>query len=673
MLYITLFLSLLSASLIYNASYIFGIFFAILSLFFLFKEKNKKFIALFIIAFSTFFIFLFLKDLLFINSEYYLILERKSSYVICFNGLDSFYLKVDKESAFDTFDIIKVEKYTIKSIDFTVLESGFDFNQYLFSKDVDHQIEASKITSVFNFPLSFFILKENFLNGFENEIIRNFVSGFLFSSLDYSLEETYLIKDLQIITLFSLSGIYLNFILYGLKKIFFLKFSEKTSYILSFIVVFPFLFINISRFTTIKVIVFYIFNFINRIYLDRKFSRLEAIAIVGSFFIVLSNRIIFQAGFYMSFLIYTFLGLSGSKFNDLGYFEKKIALQLLLVFIVLPFNISFNNSFNIISFVFMMIFMLLSKVIFVFAILTFLFLPNFIIEEILKVVYRIIYACDSLKINIHIPEFNHLLYIIYFILLVLFLYLYEVNFKRKYHKVGFILSAILLIYTIPIDNYMSTQISFINIGQGDSTLIRVKNKAYLIDTGGLTYTDVALNNLIPYLKKNRIYSLEGVFITHDDYDHSGALTSLTNNFEVKNVYTQNNFDSFKDENLPLINLNNYVDLWGDDENEKSLVLYLDIYDKTFLFMGDASTNIEKRIILDYPSLDVDYLKVSHHGSKTASSLDFLKKITPEEAIISVGKNNWYNHPNDEVLANLKRVNAKIRRTDLEGTITYKFY
>lgn len=87
-------------------------------------------------------------------------------------------------------------------------------------------------------------------------------------------------------------------------------------------------------------------------------------------------------------------------------------------------------------------------------------------------------------------------------------------------------------------------------------------------------------------------------------------------------------------------------------------------------MGDASIEIEKKIMRNNPSLDCDILKVGHHGSETSSSLEFLKQITPSEAIISVGKNNYYGHPSGKVIKNLKAVNAVIRRTDQEGTIVY---
>lgn len=673
MIFLTIFLSLLSASLIYNQSFIYGLFFLIINIFLLIKENNKKLCVISFISFALFILLLLIKSYLIdVNLNYYVVIERKESYAIIFNGFKSFYLDLEKNSTLDSFDIIKISSSSLKELNFTLLESGFDFKSYLFSKSVDYQINYEKIEEVFNFPLSFYFLKKNFLDTIKDPLYQNFLSGFLFSSLNYDLKETFLIKDLQIITLFSQTGIYLNFVLYGLKKIFELKIDEKKASILSFLIFLPFLFINITRFTTIKIISFYIFNFINKNYLNKKFNRLEIISILGSVFLFLSSRIIYQAGFYISFLIYFYLYLTSSKFYELKTIEKKIATQILLTLIVVPFNISFNNSFNILSIIFMMILLPFSKVMFVISLLTFLFLPPVIIEWLINVAYRIIYALDSLKINIFLPSFNEIIMIIYFLLLTLFLYFYEVNYKKRYQQICFIFLFLMALYITPIENCLTYEVSFINVGQGDSTLIRDRNKTYLIDTGGLTYTDLATNNLIPFFKKNRIYSIDAVILTHYDFDHYGALESLKENFSIKDIYDYNNFNEFKNKyELKIENLNNYIETWT-DENNRSLVLHLDLNNKYFLFMGDASKDIEKNIIEDYKNLKVDYLKVSHHGSSSATSLDFLKSISPKEAIISVGKNNFYGHPNKEVLKNLEICNIKIRRTDLEGTITYKF-
>ena len=107
----------------------------------------------------------------------------------------------------------------------------------------------------------------------------------------------------------------------------------------------------------------------------------------------------------------------------------------------------------------------------------------------------------------------------------------------------------------------------------------------------------------------------------------------------------------------------------DNENDNSNVIYTEISNYKFMFMGDASVNTEKEILKEYNLIDIDVLKVGHHGSRTSSSKEFINEINPKYSIISVGKNNRYGHPNKEVLDNLNE--SKIYRTDQDGSIMFK--
>ena len=107
----------------------------------------------------------------------------------------------------------------------------------------------------------------------------------------------------------------------------------------------------------------------------------------------------------------------------------------------------------------------------------------------------------------------------------------------------------------------------------------------------------------------------------------------------------------------------------DNENHNSLVLYFEILNKKILLMGDAGVNVEKNILEEYNIKNIDILKVGHHGSKTSSNQCFIDKINPKYSIISVGWNNRYNHPNEEVIKRLE--NSKLYRTDKDGTIEIK--
>ena len=116
--------------------------------------------------------------------------------------------------------------------------------------------------------------------------------------------------------------------------------------------------------------------------------------------------------------------------------------------------------------------------------------------------------------------------------------------------------------------------------------------------------------------------------------------------------------------LYFLNNGNY-----DNENDNSSVIYAELNNHKFLFMGDAGTYVEEDLLKKYNLQDIDVLKVGHHGSKTSSSKEFIDDINPKYSVISVGKNNRYGHPNDSVLDNLE--DSNIYRTDQEGSIMFK--
>ena len=107
----------------------------------------------------------------------------------------------------------------------------------------------------------------------------------------------------------------------------------------------------------------------------------------------------------------------------------------------------------------------------------------------------------------------------------------------------------------------------------------------------------------------------------------------------------------------------------DNENDNSSVIYTELNNHKFLFMGDAGMKVEKDLIEKYNLQDIDVLKVGHHGSRTSSSKEFINEISPKYSVISVGKNNRYGHPNKEVLDNLN--DSKVYRIDQDGSIMFK--
>ena len=169
----------------------------------------------------------------------------------------------------------------------------------------------------------------------------------------------------------------------------------------------------------------------------------------------------------------------------------------------------------------------------------------------------------------------------------------------------------------------------------------------------------------------------------------GEAINLVNNFKVEKViFNCGNFNTLETELIKLLkikkikyyscikelNIDNSKLYFlqtkeYDNENDNSNVIYTELDGYKFMFMGDASSTTEKEIMSIYNLPDIDVLKVGHHGSRTSSSIEFINEINPKYSIISVGKNNRYDHPNKETLDNLK--DSKIYRTDQNGSIMFK--
>ncbi len=230
------------------------------------------------------------------------------------------------------------------------------------------------------------------------------------------------------------------------------------------------------------------------------------------------------------------------------------------------------------------------------------------------------------------------------------------------------------------------KIYYINVGQGDSILLRNKRTNILIDTGT---SNIRNNDKFLYLNSVGVKRIKYLILSHGDHDHCGEAINLVNNYKVEHViFNCGPYNDLENELIKALDKKKipyyscikelYIDnnkLYFlqtniyDNENDNSNVIYTELNGYKFLFMGDASITTEEEIMKNYNLLDIDVLKVGHHGSKTSSSNSFINEINPKYSIISVGKNNRYGHPNKEVLENLE--NSKIYRTDQDGSIMFK--
>ena len=265
----------------------------------------------------------------------------------------------------------------------------------------------------------------------------------------------------------------------------------------------------------------------------------------------------------------------------------------------------------------------------------------------------------------------------------------------------------------------SLRVHFLDVGQGDCTFIELPNgENIMIDTGPVS----SIKNVVRYLKVLGVeekHSIDYLILTHTDSDHIGNAKEVISKYNVKNIFipkvysnyeVKNNLDYYDYnivdtylwnqtvesiyKNIEINNINysfkdvvieseefNFslifytpLDNNFSDSNDYSPVIILNSNDVKYMFVGDISSKTEKNFLDYYSELvslnyfDVDVLKISHHGSKNSTTEDFLMAVKPEVAIISCGKSNSYNHPNNDTINRLANVNCKIYRTDITSSI-----
>lgn len=282
----------------------------------------------------------------------------------------------------------------------------------------------------------------------------------------------------------------------------------------------------------------------------------------------------------------------------------------------------------------------------------------------------------------------------------------------KQNKFIFLISAQLFLLGIvsytEFNKMYDLSITFINVKQGDSTLIETPEKKNILIDCGSAYNftkndkEIKFNAsekyIIPYLRHNGITTIDKLIITHPDLDHIGGCELLLDNFNVLEVWDSgqkddseqyNNLlkkitekeiplkvvnynDSYqeKDLNLRVINKIEPDNLDIDSyNNNNAIALRLDYDNNSFLFMSDLEKESEFKLLDE--NINTQVLKVGHHGSLTSSTDDFLLMSRPQYSVISAGKNNRYRHPRKEIIERLEYIGSKIYRTDQDGGIIFK--
>lgn len=235
-------------------------------------------------------------------------------------------------------------------------------------------------------------------------------------------------------------------------------------------------------------------------------------------------------------------------------------------------------------------------------------------------------------------------------------------------------------------------VEFIDVGQGDSTLVHLPDgKTLLIDAGERKEGERVMDRL----KEQGITRLDYVIGTHPHTDHIGGLQAIIENFDIGAIYMPKKLHTTKTferllEAIDQKGLKVHAASAGvtvleepglfatfvapsnadyEELNDYSAVLRLTFGTTSFLFTGDAEAQSEHEMLAGGHSLSADVLKVGHHGSTTSNTAAFLKAVSPTHAVISCGADNDYGHPHQQIVKRLTALGATLWRTDEQGTIT----
>lgn len=552
----------------------------------------------------------------------------------------------------------------------------FDYNMYLKSQGIDAVIYVDSLDVVgyhfviqqIPYRISLYI-KRNFSTE-SSAFLHMFILG---QSQESDVVDQNITREIGIAHLFAISGLHLGLIIGLLSAIlnrFYLSKSTNRVVIVLFLLLY-----NII--TGFKISIIRASLLVIGLYAKHLFSllltRVDLIALSFLGFLLYNPFLIYYLGFQLSYLIVLCLLLTDGLFHPNKKIIAMMQTTLLATLFSFPLITNVNQEFGLI-FLYANVFFILY--------ITYLFLPFTLIVvffPILDSLYqyciiwfqRALWFFDSINIVFSFSFPNQLFAYLYLLLLVLIITMYH-NMKRR---LLLILSMILLILSSIFFPFFGVSfVRFLDVGQGDSIHVHDGACDLLIDTG----PEDKFDHVVHYLKGINRTDLDYLVISHWHADHYKELNDILQTIDVNHLYLNRPVDiehpyevvekgdTFTCGSSKFQVLS--ADRNSENENDNSIVLFAEIGDETFLFGGDMEQAVEKEIMKTY-QFKVDVLKVTHHGSNTSSTEEWLSMLQPDKAIIQVGKDNMYGLPDAEIVERLKQYTTDIYRTDFDGTIT----
>ena len=582
---------------------------------------------------------------------------------------------------------------------------GFDYRAYLKTQGIYQTLTIKSIQSLKK--VSSWDIGEN-LSALRRKAVvwikthfpdpmRNYMTGLLFGHLDTDFEEmNELYSSLGIIHLFALSGMQVGFFMDGFKKLL-LRLGLTQEKLKWLIYPFSLIYAGLTGFSASV-----IRSLLQKLLAQHGVKGLDNFALTVLVLFIIMPNFFLTAGGVLSCAYAFILTMTSKEGEGLKAVARESLIISLGILPILSFYFAEFQPWSILltfvfSFLFDLVFLPLLSILFILSFVYPVTQLNLVFEW-LESIIRLVSQMASRPLVFGQP--NAWLLILLLVSLAL-VYDFRKNIKRV---AGFSLFIVGLFFLTkhPLEN----EITMLDVGQGESIFLRdVTGKTILIDVSGKAESDKKIEDwqeksttsnaqrtLIPYLKSRGVDKIDQLILTNTEKEHVGDLLEVTKAFHVgeilvsKGSLTQKEFVAELEasqtkvrsvtagENLPIFG--SYLEVLSprkieDEDRDGSLVLYGKLLDKHFLFTGNLKERGEKDLLKQYPTLEVDVLKVGQHGAKTSSNPAFLEKLKPEITLISVGKNNRAKLPHQETLTRLESIKSKIYRTDQQGAICFK--
>ena len=605
---------------------------------------------------------------------------KNEMWTIIFLGKEKL-ISYQEEFPYDVGDIVYI-KGSLNKIKKNSIFNLFNYQKYLQSRNIvwELKIDENKLFQKNSNLIN--KLKNIIVNRINNSQYKEYLSVFVFgdsSYFDNNQRDIYTKCGLSY--LISIGSLQVMLLVKLLKKIEGkLRLKKRSILVINIIFIILYIIFTNEMIGVLRSGLCYIISSILK-YLRIKYKYQNIILIVGILLLLINPFYVINSGFLYSFTISLIISFN-LKIITGNYFRRLLIVSTIAFLASLPITIYFNYEINFLAVIYSFIFVpVFHFIIFPFSIIVYILPFLFpIYDFLISFIEYIIRALSNINLLTFVFRKPSMFIILVYYLIII---------KTILNKKTAIFLLIIIIVHININKIIPEKIiTFLDVGEGDSILLKNNSHLFLLDTGGNIYSNYG-SSIIKYIKSLGISKIETLIISHGDYDHMGEAMNLVENFKIEKViFNCGEYNDLEQELIKVldkkkieyyscikeINIDNNKLYFlqtkeYDNENDNSNVIYTELNGYKFMFMGDASIAAEKEIMSKYNLPDIDVLKVGHHGSKTSSSKEFFDEIKPKYSVISVGKNNRYGHPNKEVLDNLN--NSKIYRTDQDGSIMFK--